>query len=152
MQTWYDRPRPQVEKLVTALYNRIAWAPQHQGLQQYLDFLAGQHENAFLVQDPLPPAEIQFWQGQIDLAVQLLGPLQVPVSDWKLRNRSALYLPFLHHALFDIRLTLIADAHGYEQQKCFDLVPQIDNKAHFIQVRSPVRTICFLQAYKQCLL
>ena len=134
MQTWYDdaiTPLVEVDKLVKALYDRLTWGAAHHGdLEAYLDHLPPQ---AGLVQHRPPDAEIEFWQAIIDDCRQRLHGL-LPVTKERLEARPLRYLPFLWRALTVIEAPIEGEVGPNEQQKQFNLLPQIHNQAPFIQV------------------
>ena len=137
MQTWYDiDSRKRASRLLEAVYKRIAWGTGHAEFSAYIQHLTAAYPDALLAQHPLPAAEVQFWQNVIDEAIQLLGPLQLPATDERIRQRPACYLPFLLRVVQDINLTLIAAEleDNEEQQASFVLVPQAHSKSHFIEV------------------
>ena len=76
---------------------------------------------------------MEFWQWQIDECRGLLQGV-LPLRPWNLGEEPLRYLPFMHRMLTILALAVEGQASESELERTFDLLPQISNRAPFIQV------------------
>ena len=87
---WYSRVDREVHGSLLATVLR---ACTREDAVPLADMLAALPAHARMRQTPLPPAELQYWQGVVDEVRGSIGPL--PVTDARIRSEPCRYLPWL---------------------------------------------------------
>ena len=90
-QYWYRRTPTKAHNALMRLLYRACTAAAAPPLQQ---MIADLPDNAYLQQAPLPPAEVNYWQGVATEVRDSMGPL--PLTDDGIRDAPCRYLPWLH--------------------------------------------------------